>query len=64
MFLYGSTVKILFITLCEFKFVIALFADETLWYFTIAVVMLRPKLSCSIRHFSNAPSVENSLYKS
>lgn len=64
MFLYGSTVKILFITLCWFRLVIALVADDALWYFTIAVVNERPKLSCSMRHFYSAPSVENNLYKS
>ena len=64
MFLYGYTVKILFITLCWFKLAIALVADDALWYFTIAVVIERPKLSCSIRHFYSAPSVENNLYKS
>jgi len=42
----------------------ALFAEDALWYFTIAVVKLLPKLSCSMRHFYNAPSVENNLYKS
>ncbi len=51
-------------TLCWFKLAMALIADEALWYFTMAVVNERPKLSCSIKHFSKAPSVENSLYKS
>ena len=64
MFLYGSTVKILFITLCWFRFVIALLAEDALWYLTMAVVKLLPKLSCSMRHFYRAPSVEKSLYKS
>lgn len=54
----------LFITLCWFRLPIALFAEDALWYFTIAVVILLPKLSCSIKHFYKAPSVENNLYKS
>lgn len=58
-FLYGSTVKTQLLILCLFRFWIALLADSGLWYLTIAVFKLLPKLSTSMWHFSKAPSAAN-----
>ena len=49
-------------TLCLFKFWIAFLALWGSWYFTIAVVKVLPKLSCSMWHFSRAPSVAKSFW--
>ena len=58
-FLYGSTVKTQLLILCLFRFWMALRADSGLWYLTIAVFKLLPKLSTSMWHFSKAPSAAN-----